>query len=59
MRCIICDWSPTGSQSDFHKGTETYSRTRKLVIDKKTGDTICTSCATIISIDLASKEIGR
>lgn len=59
MRCSICDWSPSDSHSIFNQSfprirpkTEeeegydyaTYQRNKKLTLDKKTGDHICSDC---------------
>lgn len=57
-RCRICDWSPNAPQSDYYLGSVTRSRSRKLLLDNETNDTICTSCATVIAIDLSQKDIN-
>ncbi len=58
MRCSICDWTPDNAKSDYHKGLyETKSHTRRMVLDNRTNDTICSVCALMISVDLA-REVG-
>jgi len=59
MRCNICDWSPSDSHSLFNTslpkkkpkaGEEegydyaAFQRNRQIIIDKVTGDTICSDC---------------
>lgn len=59
MRCTICDWSPSDSHSLYNNSlpkrkakTEeeegfdyaTFQRNKQLIVDKKTGDTICSDC---------------
>lgn len=45
-RCKLCDWSPDGP-SLYSTGVVSRApkrHTRKLILDKWTGDTICTVC---------------
>lgn len=59
MRCSVCDWSPSDSESVFnssipkakrriekdkHDETVVYEHRRQIVLDKQTNDTICTEC---------------
>jgi len=46
MRCIYCDFTEGEAKSMFHQSLvePKGSRNRRVVLDKRTGDPICTVC---------------
>ena len=53
-RCYICDYSPTTPESDYKKSFASKRHRNKLILDKKTGDTICLECSLVSMVALGS-----
>jgi len=66
MRCYICDYTDGVNavhtkdyqQSLYHRGIKTlWQANRKIILDKHTGLPICNVCFSVISADLATKDL--